>query len=338
MPGSTEAVTLEQAQQFFARQQADGASGIMIKAIGGGGGRGMRAVTEAGEVAAAYQRCRSEAQAAFGVDGVYVERLMSGARHIEIQLLGDGSEWPMALGERECTLQRRFQKLVEIAPSPSLTQPLRERITEDALRMAARLRYESLGTFEFLVDLQSESLPYVFIEANPRLQVEHTITEEVFGVDLVQAQIRIAAGEHFADLGLNVNAPPRPRGYAMQWRINAETLDAQGNSRPGSGRIAELHWPQGPGIRLDSHAQQGPARRRTTTPCWPSSSCTATRRISRMCCAAPGARWPTAASRAWPPICRCCRPWPSGPRCWSRPCTRAGWKRSCRSWWMLQKR
>ena len=257
MPGSTEAVTLEQARQFFARQQADGASGIMIKAIGGGGGRGMRAVTEASEVAAAYQRCRSEAQAAFGVDGVYVERLMSNARHIEIQLLGDGSEWPMALGERECTLQRRFQKLVEIAPSPSLTQTLRERITADALRMAARLRYESLGTFEFLVDLQSESLPYVFIEANPRLQVEHTITEEVYGVDLVQAQILIAAGDHFADLGLNADAPPRPRGYAVQWRINAETLDAHGHACPGSGRIAELHWPQGPGIRLDSHAQQG---------------------------------------------------------------------------------
>ena len=256
MPGSTEAVTLAQAQQFFAQQQADGASGIMIKAIGGGGGRGMRAVNQAADVAAAYERCRSEAKAAFGVDGVYVERLMTGARHIEIQLLGDGSEWPMALGERECTLQRRFQKLVEIAPSPSLPQPLRERITQDALRMAAQLRYESLGTFEFLVDLQSQTLPYVFIEANPRLQVEHTITEEVFGVDLVQAQIRIAAGDHFADLGLNVNQPPQPRGYAMQWRINAETLDAQGNAHPGSGRIVELHWPQGPGIRIDSHAQQ----------------------------------------------------------------------------------
>lgn len=257
MPGSQEAVTLEQAQAFFAAQKADGASGIMIKAIGGGGGRGMRAVIDAAEVAAAYERCRSEARAAFGVDGVYVERLMTGARHIEVQILGDGSEWPLALGERECTLQRRFQKLVEIAPSPSLPQPLRERITKDALRMAARLRYESLGTFEFLVDLQSQELPYVFIEANPRLQVEHTITEEVFGVDLVQAQIRIAAGEHFADLGLDVNLPPRPRGYAMQWRINAETLDAQGQSRPGSGRIAELSWPQGPGIRTDSHAVQG---------------------------------------------------------------------------------
>ena len=257
MPGSTEAVTLAQAQQFFAQQQEGGASGIMIKAIGGGGGRGMRAVTHADEVAAAYERCRSEAQAAFGVDGVYVERLMTGARHIEVQILGDGSEWPLALGERECTLQRRFQKLVEIAPSPSLPQPLRERITADALRMAAEIRYESLGTFEFLVDLRSQSLPYVFIEANPRLQVEHTITEEVFGVDLVQAQIAIAAGEHFADLGLDVNAPPMPRGYAMQWRINAETLDAQGQSRPGSGRISHLRWPQGPGIRVDSHAQQG---------------------------------------------------------------------------------
>ena len=168
MPGSTEAVTLQEAQNFFASQQADGASGIMIKAIGGGGGRGMRAVAHADEVAAAYERCRSEAKAAFGVDGVYVERLMTGARHIEVQVLGDGSEWPMALGERECTLQRRFQKLVEIAPSPSLTAELRERITQDALRMAADIRYESLGTFEFLVDLKSQTLPYVFIEANER--------------------------------------------------------------------------------------------------------------------------------------------------------------------------
>ena len=257
MPGSQEAVTLAQAQDFFVQQQADGACGIMIKAIGGGGGRGMRAVTHVDEVAAAYERCRSEAQAAFGVDGVYVERLMTGARHIEVQILGDGSEWPLALGERECTLQRRFQKLVEIAPSPSLPQPLRERITQDALRMASEIRYASLGTFEFLVDLNSPSLPYVFIEANPRLQVEHTITEEVFGVDLVQAQIAIAAGDHFFDLGLNVSQPPQPRGYAMQWRINAETLDAQGQSRPGSGRISDLRWPQGPGIRIDSHAQQG---------------------------------------------------------------------------------
>ena len=257
MPGSSEAVTLEQAKAFFEAQQAGGASGIMVKAIGGGGGRGMRAVARAEELPAAYERCRSEARAAFGVDGVYVERLMTGARHIEVQILGDGGAGPIALGERECTLQRRFQKLVEIAPSPSLAQPLRERITRDALRMAAEIGYESLGTFEFLVQGASEDLPYVFMEANPRLQVEHTITEEVFGVDLVQAQIRVAAGEHLGELGLDANAPPLPRGYALQWRINAETLDASGQSRPGVGRIRQLVWPAGPGIRIDTHAVAG---------------------------------------------------------------------------------
>ncbi|MDR0225776.1 MAG: carbamoyl-phosphate synthase large subunit [Burkholderiaceae bacterium] len=257
MPGSSEAVSLEQAQAFFAAQQAQGAPGIMVKAIGGGGGRGMRAVLQAGDLPAAYERCRSEARAAFGVDGVYVERLMVGARHIEVQVLGDGGAAPLALGERECTLQRRFQKLVEIAPSPSLSAALREHITRDALRMAAEMGYESLGTFEFLVDAASESLPYVFIEANPRLQVEHTITEEVFGIDLVQAQIRVAAGDHLIDLGLDAAAPPVARGYALQWRINAETLDADGRSRPGSGRIAALSWPAGPGMRLDTHAVAG---------------------------------------------------------------------------------
>ena len=109
--------------------------------------------------------------------------------------------------------------------------------------MAAALRYESLGTFEFLVDPASEALPYVFIEANPRLQVEHTITEEVFGVDLVQTQIRLAAGARWADLGLDPKAPPAPRGYAMQWRLNAETLTADGSAQPGSGRIGALAWP-----------------------------------------------------------------------------------------------
>ncbi|MDR0260270.1 MAG: carbamoyl-phosphate synthase large subunit, partial [Comamonas sp.] len=257
MPGSSEAVSLEQAQAFLAAQQAAGAPGIMVKAIGGGGGRGMRAVLRAEDLPAAYARCRSEARAAFGVDGVYVERLMTGARHIEIQLLGDGSEWPVALGERECTLQRRFQKLGEIAPSPSLSEELRQRITRDAMALAAHIRYESLGTFEFLVDMASQDLPYVFIEANPRLQVEHTITEEVFGVDLVQAQIRIAAGEHLSELGLGM--VPAPRGYAMQWRINAETLDAQGAATAGSGRVSRLDWPAGPGVRIDSHARVGVA-------------------------------------------------------------------------------
>ncbi len=259
MPGTQHEVTLEEAQAFWHAQQAGGAgAGIVIKAIGGGGGRGMRAVQSAAELPAAYETCRREAQAAFGVAGVYVERLMVNARHIEVQVLGDGAE-VIALGERECTLQRRFQKLVEIAPSPSLPEALRQRIIQDALAMAREVRYEGLGTFEFLVDLASSDLPYVFIECNPRLQVEHTITEEVTGVDLVQAQVRLAAGRRLGDLGLDPAQPPRAQGHAIQWRINAETLDAQGQAQPGSGTIARLALPTGPGVRVDTHAVAGRA-------------------------------------------------------------------------------
>jgi acetyl/propionyl-CoA carboxylase alpha subunit/acetyl-CoA carboxylase carboxyltransferase component len=253
MPGSQQAVTLEEAQAFFVAQHG---AGVMVKAIGGGGGRGMRAVTSIDELPPAYARCRSEAKAAFGVDGVYVERLMTGARHIEIQVIGDGHA-ALSLGERECTLQRRFQKIVEIAPSPSLTDALRRRIVADALQMAREVRYEGLGTFEFLVDQASDDLPYVFIEANPRLQVEHTITEEVTGVDLVHTQIAIASGDRLADLGLDPGAPPAPRGFAIQWRINAETLDAQGNAQPGSGTLTRFDLPAGPGIRVDTHGVAG---------------------------------------------------------------------------------
>lgn len=255
MPGSPGAVTLEEAQAFLAAQNG---AGVMVKALGGGGGRGMRAVYSADALPAAYTRCRSEALAAFGVDGVYVERLMDGARHIEIQVLGDGHE-VIALGERECTLQRRFQKLVEIAPSPSLPEALRRRITEAALQMARGVAYEGLGTFEFLVDLASAELPFVFIETNPRLQVEHTVTEEVTGVDLVQTQIALAAGRSLRALGLDPAAPPRPQGFAVQWRINAETLDAQGHTVPGSGTLSRFDLPAGPGVRVDSHGVAGGA-------------------------------------------------------------------------------
>ncbi|RKR69638.1 biotin-dependent enzyme [Acidovorax sp. 94] len=253
MPGTQAAVTLQEAQAFFAQHAH---AGIVIKAIGGGGGRGMRAVASADDLPAAYARCRSEAQAAFGVDGVYVERLMGNARHIEVQVLGDGRE-VIALGERECTLQRRFQKVVEIAPSPSLPAVLRERITTAALSMARAVQYEGLGTFEFLVDLASSDLPFVFIECNPRLQVEHTITEEVTGVDLVQAQIALAAGRTLQDIGLDPAAPPAVLGFAVQWRINAETLDAQGNATPGSGTLSRFDLPAGPGVRVDTHGAAG---------------------------------------------------------------------------------
>ena len=255
MPGTQAAVTLEEAQGFW---EGQGGAGIVIKAIGGGGGRGMRAVQSLADLPAAYARCRSEAQAAFGVDGVYVERLMNNARHIEVQVLGDGRE-VLALGERECTLQRRFQKVVEIAPSPSLPAALRAQITAAALAMAREVAYEGLGTFEFLVDLASSDLPWVFIEANPRLQVEHTITEEVTGVDLVQTQLALAAGRSLRALGLNPDAPPAVQGFAVQWRINAETLDAQGGAMPGSGTLSRFDLPAGPGIRVDTHGAAGAA-------------------------------------------------------------------------------
>ena len=257
MPGTQAAVSLEEAQAFWqAQQRGPGGAGIVIKAIGGGGGRGMRAVQSAADLPAAYARCRSEAHAAFGVDGVYVERLMANARHIEVQVLGDGRA-AMALGERECTLQRRFQKVVEVAPSPSLPAALRTQITAAALAMAREVAYEGLGTFEFLVDLASSDLPFVFIECNPRLQVEHTITEEVTGVDLVQAQIALAAGRTLQDIGLDPAAPPAVQGFAVQWRINAETLDAQGGAMPGSGTLSRFDLPTGPGVRVDTHGAAG---------------------------------------------------------------------------------
>ncbi|RZI77405.1 MAG: carbamoyl-phosphate synthase large subunit [Variovorax sp.] len=257
MPGSAGAVTLAQAQQFFAAQTADGArAGVMVKAIGGGGGRGMRAVLRAEELAEAHARCTSEAKAAFGVDGVYIERLMLDARHIEVQVLGDGTS-VASLGERECTLQRRFQKLVEIAPSPSLPEALRAQVTAAALRMAKAVGYRGLGTFEFLVDEHSAAWPFVFIEANPRLQVEHTVTEAVTGLDLVQLQIAVAAGQSLSEVGVEPDRTAAQRGFAIQWRINAETLDAEGNARPASGTLARFDMAEGPGVRVDSHGYAG---------------------------------------------------------------------------------
>ena len=255
MPGSPGAVTLAQAQAFFAQQHAQGA-GVMVKAIGGGGGRGMRAVLDAQELPEAHARCMSEAKAAFGIEGVYVERLMLNARHIEVQVIGDGKA-VASLGERECTLQRRFQKLVEIAPSPSLPEALRAQVTQAALRMAKAVGYRGLGTFEFLVDAASAMLPFVFIEANPRLQVEHTVTEAVTGLDLVQLQIAVAAGQPLAELGVEADRTAPQRGFAVQWRINAETLDAQGNARPSGGTLARFDLPAGPGVRVDTHGYAG---------------------------------------------------------------------------------
>ena len=227
--GSVGAVTLAGAQAFFA-DLGDNES-MVIKAIAGGGGRGMRVVSAADEIEEGYARCQSEAAAAFGDGALLVERLSPRARHIEVQIIGDGQGQVSHLGERECSLQRRHQKVVEWAPSPTLGAGTRDRLTAAAVRMAAAVSYRSLGTFEFLVDSADER-DFAFIEANPRLQVEHTVTEEVTGVDLVRAQLRIAAGERLAEIGLAQSDVPAARGYAIQTRVNMERMQPDGGGAP----------------------------------------------------------------------------------------------------------
>jgi acetyl-CoA carboxylase carboxyltransferase component/biotin carboxyl carrier protein len=212
----------------------------------------MRVVRDVAALAEAFERCRSEATAAFGNGDLYVERYLSDARHVEVQIVGDGSS-VAALGERECSLQRRRQKLLEIAPSPSLAPGLRERLIGAALRMAEAVRYESLGTFEFLVAGER----FYFLEANPRLQVEHTVTEAVTGVDLVTTQLRLAAGGSLADVGLAGGRAPAPRGHALQVRVNMETMRADGEAIPGGGTLAVFEPPSGPGVRVDTFGYAG---------------------------------------------------------------------------------
>lgn len=231
---------------------------VMIKALAGGGGRGMRAVTDPALLEAAYERCRSEAEMAFGCGDVYVERLIASARHVEVQVVGDGSGRVAHLWERECTIQRRNQKVVELAPAPGLDEALRDRLIEAACRLAEAASYRSLGTFEFLVDRQAaEGQPgFAFIEANPRLQVEHTVTEQVTGLDLVQLQFRIAGGADLAALGLD-GPPPRPRGHAIQLRITAESMADDGSVKPAGGTLQAFDLPSGPGVRVDTAGYAG---------------------------------------------------------------------------------
>jgi acetyl-CoA carboxylase carboxyltransferase component/acetyl/propionyl-CoA carboxylase alpha subunit len=251
LAGTQGAVSLEEARAFFAQLGPSGAA--VIKAVAGGGGRGMRVVLRADELDAAYARCRSEAQASFGVDTVYLERLLPRARHLEVQIAGDGSQ-VCHLWERECTLQRRHQKLVEVAPSPRLPIGVRERLLAAALQLARETAYLGLGTFEFLLDAEGgEEL--VFIEANPRLQVEHTVTEQVTGVDLVRVQLELAAGRSLAALGL-LEAPP-VRGFALQARVNMETMLPDGTTKPGGGTLTAFEPPTGPGVRVDSFGYSG---------------------------------------------------------------------------------
>ena len=251
MAGSDDAVDLAQAEAFF--DQLDGRP-MVIKALAGGGGRGMRVVNDADEIPDAFARCTSEAQAAFGNGAVFVEQFLPRARHIEVQIAGDRDGRIVHLGERECTVQRRYQKLIEVAPSPSLSDDLRQRIVDAAVELAAAGAYTNLGTFEFLVNADRGD-EFAFIEANARLQVEHTVTEEVTGHDLVQTQIRLAAGATLPELGLT--EPPARRGYALQARVNLERMRPDGDVRPAAGVLRGFRPPAGPGVRVDTYGYPG---------------------------------------------------------------------------------
>ncbi|KHK56257.1 carbamoyl-phosphate synthase large subunit [Ralstonia sp. A12] len=252
--GTRGATSLEDAQAFFAALPPS--HGMMIKAVAGGGGRGMRAVHDALAIPEAYARCVSEATAAFGSGDVYVEALVPAPRHIEIQIIADAQGNVAHLGERECSLQRRHQKLIEIAPSPALDGTLRARIADAAVALAKASGYCGIGTFEFLVE--SAGTPHAtfyFMEANPRVQVEHTVTEMVTGVDLVVTQLALARRASLAELGLA--EPITPRGHAIQVRINAETLDASGQPHPSTGTLTAFEPPNGPGVRVDTCGYAG---------------------------------------------------------------------------------
>ena len=255
--GVDRSVSLEEARAFFASLGPN--AGMMIKAIAGGGGRGSRRVTEEDQVEDTYDRCRSEAMSALGNGALYVEEFIRRARHIEVQILGDCQGNIIHLGERECSVQRRYQKAVEVAPAPHLTDGLRSKIIDAALRLAESVDYANLGTFEFLVNAANSDGgdTFSFIEVNARLQVEHTVTEAVTGVDIVQAQIQLAGGSLLSDLGLDDPALPKPRGYAIQARVNMETLTADGSVRPGGGTLRSYEAPNGPGVRTDGFGYAG---------------------------------------------------------------------------------
>jgi acetyl-CoA carboxylase biotin carboxylase subunit len=219
---------------------------VIIKATAGGGGKGMRVVWNEGEIEKAFNDAKMEAAASFKNDGLYMEKFVEEPRHIEIQVAGDQFGNVCHLSERDCSIQRRHQKLVEESPSPFMTPELRQRMGEAAIKAASAINYESVGTIEFLVD---KNRNFYFMEMNTRIQVEHCVTEEVVSYDLIKEQIKIAAGEKIS--GRNYE----PQLHAIECRINAE--DPYNDFRPSPGKITVLHTPGGHGVRVDSHVYAG---------------------------------------------------------------------------------
>jgi acetyl-CoA carboxylase biotin carboxylase subunit len=219
---------------------------IIIKATAGGGGRGMRIVREPGDLENSFRTASHEAETAFGNPSVYVERYLEEPRHVEIQVMGDRHGNVVHYGERDCSIQRRHQKLVEESPSPAITQDIREAMGTAAVKGAKGVHYEGAGTIEFLLDKHRN---FYFMEMNTRIQVEHPVTEEVMGLDLVKAQIEVAAGERLKKV------TPRPQSHVIECRINAE--DPNHDFRPSPGKILSFHMPGGFGVRVDTHAYTG---------------------------------------------------------------------------------
>ena len=222
---------------------------LLIKAVGGGGGRGMKRVDRLEDIPSAMELAGAEAGSAFGDARVYLERFVERGRHVEVQILGDGNGRVIHLGERDCSVQRRYQKLIEETPAPSLSADLRERLHASAVRFAERLSYRSAGTVEFLVDLERDA--FYFLEMNARIQVEHPVTEAVTGIDLVAEQIAIADGR-----GLRLKQDDVKReGCAIECRINAE--DPARDFHPSPGTVRKAVWPSGDGVRVDTHIASG---------------------------------------------------------------------------------
>jgi len=256
LPATDGPSSLEDITRFF----ADHPQGIVIKALSGGGGRGLRMVRRASELDDAYRRCAAEAAHGFGDPAVFAEAVCEDARHIEVQVVAAPTR-ALALGDRDCSIQRRYQKLVEIAPAPGLSAPLRAELHAAAARLAAHVGCRGLATVEFLLSGEQ----FVFLEVNPRIQVEHTVTEVVTGVDLVAVSLAIAGGASFDDLDLpagidSSDADRRPaavRGIAIQTRVNMETLDADGSVLPATGTLTVFSPPSGPGVRVDTFGRPG---------------------------------------------------------------------------------
>ena len=245
LPGSEKVFSYQEAAQVAQRVGFP----VILKAAAGGGGRGMKIVTEPAQLQRMFASASNEARAAFGDDSLYVERYIANARHIEVQVLGDSFGNVIHVGERDCSLQRRHQKLVEESPAPAIAEPLREAIREAGVTLARSIGYENAGTVEFIYD--EDEKKFYFLEMNTRIQVEHPVSEMVTGIDLVQEQIRVARGEALRWSQQDIVF----RGHAVECRINAEVPNE--GFRPSPGRIDVWSPPQGPNIRVDSHCYAG---------------------------------------------------------------------------------